>query len=80
MNTTATAWPEVHICTLSCGDIVGMPDANGSLIAEYNYNAWCKPTAVTGSMADNPSALDPSGIAYMSGMRRRALLFAKLEL
>ena len=52
-------------------DIVGILDTNGSLIVEFNYDDCGKSIAVTGSMADNLSALDPSGIAGMPGMRRR---------
>lgn len=40
------------------GDIVGILDANGSLVVEYNYDAWGKPTAVAGGIAATLGALD----------------------
>lgn len=33
------------------GDIVGILDNSGNLVVEYNYDAWGKPIATTGSLA-----------------------------
>ena len=41
------------------GDIVGILDASGSLVVEYSYDAWGKPTAVAGGMAGTLGALNP---------------------
>ena len=41
------------------GDIVGILDASGSLVVEYSYDAWGKPTAMAGGMASTLGALNP---------------------
>ena len=41
------------------GNIVGILDASGSLVVEYSYDAWGKPTAVAGGMASTLGALNP---------------------
>lgn len=40
-------------------NIVGILDASDSLVVEYNYDAWGKPTAVAGGIAATLDALDP---------------------
>ena len=41
------------------GDIVGIVDGNGNLVVEYKYDAWGKPIATTGSMADTLGKYNP---------------------
>ena len=59
----------VYVSNLQ-GDIVGMLDAVGNVVVEYSYDAWGKPLAVTGGMADTIGKRTRSDIAVMSGMRR----------
>jgi RHS repeat-associated protein len=41
------------------GDIVGMVDLSGQSVVEYSYDAWGKPTGVSGSMAGTLGAVNP---------------------
>ncbi|MGI6183295.1 MAG: RHS repeat domain-containing protein, partial [Candidatus Fimadaptatus sp.] len=41
------------------GDVVGLLDAAGNVVVEYSYDAWGKPIAVTGGMADTVGKLNP---------------------
>ena len=41
------------------GDIVGILDSNGNLVVEYKYDAWGKPLATTGSLADTLGVRNP---------------------
>ena len=41
------------------GDIVGILDSTGAVVVEYSYDAWGRPTGVTGSMAGTLGALNP---------------------
>ena len=41
------------------GDIIGIVDANGTLVVEYKYDAWGKPVPITGSMASTLGTLNP---------------------
>ena len=41
------------------GDIVGILDSTGSLVVEYKYDAWGKPQATTGSLADTLGVCNP---------------------
>jgi RHS repeat-associated protein len=41
------------------GDIVGIIDKGGASVVEYTYDAWGKPTGVTGSMAETLGVVNP---------------------
>ena len=41
------------------GDIVGILDNSGNLVVEYKYDAWGKPLATTGSLADTLGVRNP---------------------
>jgi len=41
------------------GDIVGIVDAEGTLVVEYKYDAWGKPVSTTGSLAGTLADLNP---------------------
>ena len=41
------------------GDVVGILDSNGALVVEYKYDAWGKPLATTGSLADTLGIRNP---------------------
>ena len=41
------------------GDIVGIVDANGTLVVEYKYDAWGKPVSMTGSLSASLGILNP---------------------
>ena len=41
------------------GDIVGILDSTGNLVVEYKYDAWGKPLATTGSLADTLGVRNP---------------------
>ena len=41
------------------GDIVGILDNAGNLVVEYKYDAWGKPLATTGSLADTLGVRNP---------------------
>lgn len=41
------------------GDIVGILDSTGNLVVEYKYDAWGKPLATTGSLADTLGIRNP---------------------
>lgn len=34
------------------GDVIGLLDSSGNLVVEYKYDAWGKPLAVEGSLAN----------------------------
>ena len=41
------------------GDIIGIVDADGTLVVEYKYDAWGKPVSITGSMASTLGTVNP---------------------
>ena len=41
------------------GDIVGIVDENGTTVVKYIYDAWGKPTSVTGTMASTIGEINP---------------------
>ena len=41
------------------GDVMGIVNANGTLVVSYTYDAWGKPLSITGSMANTLGALNP---------------------
>lgn len=41
------------------GDIVGIVDENGTTVVKYTYDAWGKPTSVTGTMASTIGEINP---------------------
>ena len=41
------------------GDIVGLLDSTGALVVEYKYDAWGKPIATTGNLADTLGKRNP---------------------
>ena len=54
------------------GDIIGIVDANGTLVVEYKYDAWGKPVSMTGSFSTTLGILNPfryRGYVWDSEMR-----------
>lgn len=41
------------------GDVTGVIDTSGSLVAQYTYDSWGKVLSTTGSMANTVGTLNP---------------------
>ena len=56
------------------GDVIGIWDNNGNIVARYNYNAWGKPISVTDGNGNDVSS-NPSHIANINPIRYRGYYY-----
>ena len=56
------------------GDVIGIWDNNGNIVAQYNYNAWGKPISVTDGNGNDVSS-NPSHIANINPIRYRGYYY-----
>ena len=55
---------------MAVGDIVGILDANGTVVVEYKYNAWGIQLSRTGELANTLGLCEPVPLLWVY-LRRR---------
>ena len=72
-NGAGSTWSYQYLCNLQ-GDVIGLLNSTGDLVARYVYDAWGRPISITDGKGKDVSG-DPSHIANRNPLRYRGYYY-----
>ena len=76
-NGAGSTWSYQYLCNLQ-GDVIGLLNSTGDLVARYVYDAWGRPISITDGKGKDVSG-DPSHIANRNPLRYRGYYYDRVS-